>query len=355
MIEYRLKDGRRTGQHGDPFRRHALHHRHDVEHGVGEDRGTTQDAGQHARLQPRRVEERIDHEVAVASAQADQLGPGQVGADAGTVPQHGALGLAGGARGEDDVGGVVLGHGGQAACHLLTVGVGRPGLELGEGRAPRPRRSLQHHDLFEGFEGGLVGQQRHQVGAEQVGHGEEQARPGGTQDVARLLAAVSGVERHQHRTDGVDGETRDHPCGTVGCPQGHAVAPLDAARHERARHGVDAFGHVPKREPGRPVDEGFVVPVVVGCLLQRLGDRPRLSIGRHAVRLNVVRHGGISRPPPTTAGSRSRRRSVRAHRARPRPCALRAMGSVGHDRRPGRRSAPGCRVSAPAGRPHPSV
>ena len=170
-----------------------------------------------------------------------------------------------------------------------------------------------------------------------------------------FLAAVSGVEGHQHRTNGVDGETGDHPCGAVGCPQGHPVATLDTARHEGARHGLDVFGDTPKREPGRPVDQGLVVPVQVGGPLQGLGDRPRLPIGRRAVGLCVVGHGCTSRPPPTTAGSRSWRRSVRARRARPRRCALRARGSVGHHRRPGRRSAPGCPVPTPAGRSHRSV
>ena len=37
----------------------------DVEDGVGEDRRTPQDAGQHAGFQTRRVEERIDDEVTV--------------------------------------------------------------------------------------------------------------------------------------------------------------------------------------------------------------------------------------------------------------------------------------------------
>ena len=203
------------------------------------------------------------------------------------MPQHGALGRAGGSRGEDDVGGVVFGHRSRAACHLPTVRVGGSGVELGECRGPRSRRSVQHHDLLEGFESGHVGQQRHEVGAEQVRHGEEQARPRGAQDVARFLAAVPGVERHQHRTDRVDGETRDHPGGAVGCPDGHAVAALDAAADERAGHEVDAFGQVSEREPDRPVDHSLVVAEAVRRPIQRLGDRPRLPITCRRGRLRL--------------------------------------------------------------------
>ena len=173
-----------------------------------------------------------------------------------------------------------LAHGGPAACHLRTVRVGGPGVELGEGRAPRSRRSLQHHDLLEGFESGHVGQQRHQVGAEQVGHGEEQARPRGAQDVARFLAAVSGVERHQHGTDRVDGEARDHPCGAVGCPEGHAVAALDAARPRARAPRGRRVRPGPETRAGSSRRRGPRRPRTVRRLLQRLGDRPRLPITR---------------------------------------------------------------------------
>ncbi len=141
---------------------------------------------------------------------------------------------------------------GAAACHLRTVRVGGPGGELGERRAPGPRRSLQYHDLLEGFESGHVGQQLHQVGAEHVGHGEEQASSRGPQDVTGLLSAVPGVQRHQHGADGVDGEARDHPFDRFGSPQGDAIATLDPAGHQRARHMLDSFGQVPERESGPP-------------------------------------------------------------------------------------------------------
>ena len=275
------------------------------------------------------------------------------------MAQHGALGLAGRSRGEDDVGGVVRGHGGPAACHLPPVRVGGPGGELGERRAPRPRRSVQHHDLLEGLEPGHVGQQRHQVGAEQVGHGEEQAGPRGAQHVAGLLAAVSGVERHQHGTDGVDGEAGDHPCGAVGGPQGHAVAALDAARHERARHVVDAFGQVPEREPGRPVDQSLVVAEAV----RRLIRAPRGSSA-------AADHP--ARPGRTSAQTRRTRSVLSDHRRRPQALdrgvgqseliaqdLVRVLSEPGDapvaTLADGRRSVPGCPAPAPVGRHRPSA
>ena len=177
----------------------------------------------------------------------------------------------------------------EASCSVTAVlrratsrpsRAGTPGVELGEGRGARSRGSVQHDDLLEGFESGHVGQQRHQVGTEQVGHGEQQARPRGAQDVSRLLAPIAGVERHQHGSDRVDGEARDHPGGAVGCPDGHAVAGLDPAPHERAGHEVDAFGQVPEGEPDRPVDNSLVVAEANHRLIQRLGNRPRRPITR---------------------------------------------------------------------------
>ena len=105
-----------------------------------------------------------------------------------------------------------------------------------------------------------------------------------------FLAAVSGIQRHQHGADGVDGEAGDHPFGAVGGPQGHPISGLDATPHQCARHLVHSFGQLTKGKSSRPVDERFVVPVILRCLIQRLRDRPRLPIIRPAVFVFVVRH-----------------------------------------------------------------
>ena len=181
----------------------------------------------------------------------------------------------------------------RAARRRATSGrccVGGSGRELGDGRAPRTRWSLQHHDLLKGFESGHAGKQLHEVGTEQVGHGEEKAGARRAQDVASFLSAVSGIQRYQHCADGVDGEAGDHPFGAVGGPQGHAISGLDTTPHKCARHLVHSFGQLTKGKSSRPVDERFVVPVILRCLIQRVRDRPRLPIIRLAVFVLVVRH-----------------------------------------------------------------
>ena len=152
--------------------------------------------------------------------------------------------------------------------------------ELGDGCALGPCWSVQDHDFLEGFESRHVGKQLHEVGTEQVGHGEEQTSSRGSQDVPGLLSAVAGIQRHQHRTDGIDGEAGDHPVGAVGGPQGHAISGLDPTAHERPRHLVHSFGQLAKRKSTRSRRQRFVVPVVLRCLVQaprgssEAADRP---------------------------------------------------------------------------------
>ncbi len=205
------------------------------------------------------------------------------------MTKHGAFGPTGCARREDDVGGVVSSKGRAAACHLLDMYVAGAGRKLSDGRALGPCRSVQYHDLLERFESRLVGKQVHQVGAEHVRHGEEQAGSRGSQDMTSLLSAVSSVQGHQDRADGIDGEACDHPFRGVGGPQGHAISRLDPTAHQSARHPVHSFGQLAKRKTVGPIDQGFVVSVILCGLIQRFGDCPRLPITQ-PVYVPVVRH-----------------------------------------------------------------
>ena len=92
-----------------------------------------------------------------------------------------------------------------------------------------------------------------------------------------LLSAVSSVQGHQDRADGIDGEARDHPFRGVGSPQGHAISGLDPTAHQRARHAVHSGGQLAKRKSVRPIDQGFVVSVILCGLVQRLGNCLRLT------------------------------------------------------------------------------
>ena len=102
VVEDRLVDGRRSGQHRDVLLGGARHHRVDVEHRVRDDRRALDEARDDARVQPERVEERVDDEVAVVLAQPDDRRPRVVRAHRRAVREHRALRAAGRARREQD-------------------------------------------------------------------------------------------------------------------------------------------------------------------------------------------------------------------------------------------------------------
>ena len=184
VVEDRLVDGRRPGQHRDLLLGDALHHRVDVEHRVRDDRRALQDAREDAGLEPEGVEERVDDEVAVAVAQADDVGPRVVRADARAVGQHRALGLPGRARGEEDVGEVVAGR--ARAPRASTLGADR--------RSARARNSSQVTVPAAGVPRSTTislqrrgrsaaAQQRRRSRGEEVGDGEEQLHVGAVEHV----------------------------------------------------------------------------------------------------------------------------------------------------------------------------
>ena len=75
VVEDRLVDRRRAGEHGDPLGGDAGEHPVDVEHRLGEHRGPRRDAGEDAGLQPEHVEVRVHHQVAVVGGQAGHRHP----------------------------------------------------------------------------------------------------------------------------------------------------------------------------------------------------------------------------------------------------------------------------------------
>ena len=104
VVEDRLEDGRRPGKHADVLVGHPLQDHVDVEHRLGHHGGPGHEAGQDPGLVSEGVEERIDDQVAVAGPQPDHLGPGGEGPERLAVGGHRPLGVAGGPRGEDQVG-----------------------------------------------------------------------------------------------------------------------------------------------------------------------------------------------------------------------------------------------------------
>ena len=79
VVQDRLVDGRRTGEHGDSLLADPPHYCRDVEHWVGNESYALHQAGQDPGVEAEGVEERIDHQIAVAGLQADDLAPREEG------------------------------------------------------------------------------------------------------------------------------------------------------------------------------------------------------------------------------------------------------------------------------------
>ena len=87
VVEDRLVERRRAGQHGDLLVGDAGQRPVDVEHRLGEHRRPGRDRGEDPGLQPEHVEVRVHHQVAVARGEAGHRHP------VGGHPQRPAVGL----------------------------------------------------------------------------------------------------------------------------------------------------------------------------------------------------------------------------------------------------------------------
>ena len=159
MVEQRVVDRRRPGEHRDPLALDDLEHDTGVEHREREDRRAAHEAREAPGLVAEDVEERVRDQVAVAGAQVGPVAPVEVRAQRLAVRHHDALGVPGGARREHDVARIVgadrrdarveLGGGHRAAARDEVVpgdrrAVGLTGeqdrvLERGQRRRRRPR------------------------------------------------------------------------------------------------------------------------------------------------------------------------------------------------------------------------
>ena len=138
-VEQRLVERRRAREDGDPRVLDQPHRLVDVEGRDRVERRPGEQTDDDADLVAEGVEERVDHQVAVVLPDPAELGPRARDADGLAVRAHRALGAAGGAGGEQDVGDVVRAD--RGAGRRGAAAPGRPGRR--EGRRParrRPRR-----------------------------------------------------------------------------------------------------------------------------------------------------------------------------------------------------------------------
>ena len=297
VVEDGLEDGRRAGQHGDPLLVDAPDHPVDVEHRLGHHGGPGHQAGQDPRLVPEGVEERVDDQVAVALVQADDLGPGGKGPQGLTVGGHRPLGVAGGPRGEDEVGEVAGGdRGGPTGGHVggAQASLTQEDLPLDDrvalgGRPPRRAVTGAQHD--HPLEVGHLGAGSHRlveqprvVVAEEPLHGEEHPRPRLGQDVRRLRSLEPGVEGHQEGARPHRPEGGDDPLGAVGRPDRHPVAAVDPVGHDGPGGGRHLVGQLVEGQPGGGPAGPVRVDQCLGAaearrgILHQSGDGPPLEV-----------------------------------------------------------------------------
>ena len=209
-----------------------------------------------------------------------------------------SLGVAGGARGEDEIGDVVGLHGGRPrrrhgridVLPCLQEGVQAGGRDRGPGG--RVARLLafvaQQNDACQ-VAGVLTGQHGRVVEAQKAPHGHQRGGAGVADDVRRLAALEPRVERHDHRTGAQQSQRRQHPLGAIGCPQGGPLPRPDAGCDETAREAVDLLGELREREAQLPVDQRLRRTVAQRGVVDQAGHRapdevgPRvLLVGRRA-------------------------------------------------------------------------
>ena len=272
MIEDGPVERRGTGEDGDPLRLDAGQDAVHVEDGLGQHRGAAGDTGQDAGLETEHVEVGVHLEVDVAGAQArhgDPVG----GHDQGAAVRHDdALGDTGRPRREEDVGGIVRAEGGAAAPYVGHRFRRGPRQEVPPRHGAAARTAMGGHDRLERREGDArVLEHGHVVGAQEVGDGDEHPGPRPGQDVGRLGALEASVHRHEHRAGVEDAEHGDHPLGAVGTPDRHAVAGLDAGRHQGGAEAAGRLDQLGVGEARLPVEHGHPV----GEALLRAGEHGR--------------------------------------------------------------------------------
>ena len=257
-VEDGLVDRRWPGQHRDPLLGDPLHHGWHIEDRVRDDRRPGHEAGEDAGVEPERMEERIDDQVAVL-IHADHTRPREIGPTDGGVDEHGALRVACRSRGEHDVAEVVTGDRRRAGGTLVVAHLLGAGHEVGERRGALRHASSHHDDLRERVGNGRVAQFGHIVGVEEVGDGEEHFRRAVAEDVLGLTSLPARVDGYDHPAGDMHAERGDGPLPDVGCPHRHGVALLDAARHERSGRAVDLVAELDEAPTNVAVDHRLVV------------------------------------------------------------------------------------------------
>ncbi len=246
VLEQRAVERRRPRDHVDAFARDDPQRDVDVEDLERHAGGALDQAGQQACLVAEGVEERCDDEHPLALPEPHRVGPGAEEPDALAVGGDGALGLPGGAGGEDDVA-RVLGRDG--AGRLLDVLLGHL---LGPGEEAPQVGGTDHLHV-------RVSQCRQRVCPQETGEEDvvdDQGRhPRPVEEVARLLALEAGVDRHEHHPETGQAESGHDPVRAVRGPHGDPVAVLEPGGGRSAREDADPGEQVGERQTHRVGDD----------------------------------------------------------------------------------------------------
>ena len=231
------------------------------------------------RLVAERVEERVDDQVAVALAEANDVRPHLEDAERLRVRRHDTLGLPGRAAREDDVGEVV-GLAGSLIedrfLYFLTVLS-----ERGPVRLVAPGLSSQE-DHFDPVRIDFrVLEQLRVVDVQEPSHGEEQLRAALLQHEPRLSPLEPRVDRNKHSAGGQRSQRSDDPFMDVRRPDRDTIAGLDAYRDRGARGMPNGNAKVLERDPRFAVDHGFTRAEAFGGTVEQPWDRPPLEVAAH--------------------------------------------------------------------------
>ena len=195
------------------------------------------------------------------------------------VGLHDALRLAGGARGEQDVGRVVGGDGRRSFGDGGPVGVGRGRVEVVPGDGPLgdgvagPRAGDHDRGRQVGEVDARGGERGDVVDPEEVGDGHQGPGAAAADDVDGLGALEPGVDRDERGARFPQAEGGDDPAHAVGRPDRHPVAGLDARRDQPGAEGPGRVLQLGEAQRHVAVDDGGGVGVALGRRGQQAGDR----------------------------------------------------------------------------------
>ncbi len=167
------------------------------------------------------MEERVDDQVSIFCGEPEDVGKGRKRTQILIVAGDDSLGRSRRPRGEQNIRGILWGDGLAGLVQCLLGRRVRPRQVRFAGVHHRIKRVLTtpvDSDDIDQVAAVLVDEECGIVGAEEVGDGDQRTRAAQSQDLRRLVATVTGIQRDQCAANVLGSECTNDPLPAVGRP-----------------------------------------------------------------------------------------------------------------------------------------